>query len=67
MTVFENVRIIHFHPGSVSEPTDVAVEGGKIAAVGSGLAAKYPRADRDASGGYVSPGIVCSQIGRAHV
>ena len=60
MTIFENVRIIHFHPGSVSEPTDVAVDGGKIAAVGSGLAAKYPGATRDATGGYVSPGIVCS-------
>jgi putative selenium metabolism protein SsnA len=60
MTIFENVRIIHFHPGSVSEPTDVAVEGGRIAAVGNGLAAKYPGADRDATGGYVSPGIVCS-------
>jgi hypothetical protein len=32
MTIFENVRVIHFHPGSVSEPTDVAVEGGRIAA-----------------------------------
>ena len=60
MNIFENVRIIHFHPGSVSEPTDVAVDGGKIAAVGSGLAAKYPGATRDATGGYVSPGIVCS-------
>ena len=60
MTVFENVRIIHFHPGSVSEPTDVAVEGGTIAAIGSGLAAKFPGAQRDATGGYVSPGIVCS-------
>jgi putative selenium metabolism protein SsnA len=60
MTIFENVRIIHFHPGSVSEPTDVAVEGGRIAAVGNGLAAKYPGAERDATGGYVSPGIVCS-------
>jgi putative selenium metabolism protein SsnA len=60
MRIFENVRIIHFYPGSVSEPTDVAVEGGTIAAVGSGLAAKYPGADRDATGGYVSPGIVCS-------
>ena len=60
MTIFENVRVIHFHPGSVTEPTDVAVEGGKIAAVGSGLAAKYPGAVRDATGGYVSPGIVCS-------
>jgi putative selenium metabolism protein SsnA len=60
MMIFENVRIIHFYPGSVSEPTDVAVEGGKIAAVGNGLAAKYPGADRDTTGGYVSPGIVCS-------
>ncbi len=60
MTIFENLRIIHFYPGSVSEPTDVAVEGGKIAAVGNGLAARYPGADRDATGGYVSPGIVCS-------
>lgn len=60
MIIFENLRVIHFHPGSVSEPTDVAVEGGKIAAVGSGLAARYPGAQRDATGGYVSPGIVCS-------
>ncbi|MGD9941262.1 MAG: putative aminohydrolase SsnA [Clostridia bacterium] len=60
MTIFENVRIIHFHPGSVSDPTDVAVEGGRIAAVGNGLAAKYPGAAREVTGGYVSPGIVCS-------
>jgi len=60
MTVYENVRVLHFSPGSVSEPVDVAVEGARIAEVGPGLAAKYPGAARESVGGYVSPGLVCS-------
>jgi len=60
MMIVENVRVLHFHPGSVSEPVDIAIEGGKIAEVGKGLAAKHPRAERMSPGGYVSPGLVCS-------
>ncbi|PKL24571.1 MAG: chlorohydrolase [Spirochaetae bacterium HGW-Spirochaetae-3] len=60
MMILENVRVLHFYPGSVSEPTDVAIEGARIVEVGRGLASKYPRADRQSPGGYVSPGLVCS-------
>jgi putative selenium metabolism protein SsnA len=60
MTIFENVRILHFYPAEVSGPTDIAVDGGRIVAVGKALAAHYPGADRQSPGGYVSPGIVCS-------
>ncbi|HUW68707.1 MAG TPA: putative aminohydrolase SsnA [bacterium] len=60
MIILEHVRILHFYPGSVSEPMDVAIESSKIIEVGSSLAAKYPRAERMSPGGYVSPGLVCS-------
>lgn len=60
MTIVENVRILHFYPGSVSGPQDIAIEGSKIVEVGSALAAKYPKAERLSPGGYVSPGLVCS-------
>ncbi|HRW24015.1 MAG TPA: putative aminohydrolase SsnA [Spirochaetia bacterium] len=60
MTILENVRVLHFHPGSVSGPTDIAIDGGKIVEVGSGLAARHPGAERLSPGGYVSPGLVCS-------
>ena len=61
MTVFENVRILSFNPPAVSGPTDVAVDGGMIAAVGVGLAAKHPTAEKVAGGGrFLSPGLVCS-------
>ncbi|MBU0927786.1 MAG: putative aminohydrolase SsnA [Spirochaetes bacterium] len=60
MKLLEGVRVLHFHPGSVSEPTDVAIDGAKIVEVGPGLAAKYPAATRHSPGGYVSPGLVCS-------
>ncbi len=59
MIVLENVRVLHFHPGSVSGPQDVAIDGGRIVAVGRGLAAKHPGAERLSPGGYVSPGLVC--------
>jgi putative selenium metabolism protein SsnA len=58
--LIENVRVLHFHPGSVSGPTDIAVDGGRIVEVGPGLAAKHLGAERYAPGGYVSPGLVCS-------
>jgi putative selenium metabolism protein SsnA len=59
MIVVEGVRILHLHPGSVSEPQDVVIEGGRIVGVGKGLAAKHPGAERISPGGYVSPGLVC--------
>jgi putative selenium metabolism protein SsnA len=65
MIIFENVRVISWEPSAVSEPMDVAVfeksEGdkpGTIAEIGTGLAAKHPRARR-ISGSYLSPGLVC--------
>ena len=60
MIVIENVRVLHFHPGSVSEPMDIAIDGTKIVETGKGLAAKHPKAERLSPGGYVSPGLVCS-------
>lgn len=60
MIVLENVKLLHFSPGSVSEAVDVAIDGSTIAEVGKGLAAKYPKAERRSPGGYVSPGLVCS-------
>ncbi|MBN2875558.1 MAG: amidohydrolase family protein, partial [Spirochaetales bacterium] len=60
MKIIEGVRILHFHPGSVSEPMDVAIDGHTIAAVGPSLASRYPGAERSSPGGYVSPGLVCS-------
>lgn len=60
MMIVEGVRLLHFSPGSVSEPTDIAIDGGVIRDVGKGLAARYPGAERLSPGGYVSPGLVCS-------
>ncbi len=60
MTLLENIRVIHFFPGSVSLPLDVVIDGGLIVETGVKLAAKYPGAERIDSGGYVSPGLVCS-------
>lgn len=60
MILFENVRIIELSPQAVSEPVDLAVEGARIAAMGRGLAARYPAARREASPPYVSAGLVCS-------
>ena len=49
---------------SVSGPVDVAVrepaEGGTVAEIGPGLSAKYPGARQAGSGGFLSPGLVCS-------
>jgi len=60
LKLIENVRLLHFYPGAVSEPTDIAIEGSKIKETGQNLAAKYPGAERYSPGGYVSPGLVCS-------
>ncbi len=60
MMVIENVRLLHFYPGEVSGPVDIAIDGPRIVEVGQGLAAKYPGAERLSPGGYVSPGLVCS-------
>jgi putative selenium metabolism protein SsnA len=60
MIIIENVGVLHFHPGSVSGPQDIAIDGGLIVEVGSGLAAKHAGTERLSPGGYVSPGLVCS-------
>jgi putative selenium metabolism protein SsnA len=66
ITLFEGVHAISWNPPAVTGPVDVAVAGpdeahspGRILAVGQGLAARYPAA-RKVSGGYLSPGLVCS-------
>ena len=51
MIVVENVRVLHFHPGYVSGPRDIAIHGGKIVEVGLGLAAKHAGAERLSPGG----------------
>jgi putative selenium metabolism protein SsnA len=68
MILFENVKLLSFNPPSVSENTDLVAygsgEGGALAGtiieIGSGLGPKYPQAERAGSGGYLSPGLVCS-------
>ena len=60
MILFEGVRILSFAPQAVSEPVDLAVEGGRIVEVGAGLKAKYPQARRESVPAYVSPGLVCA-------
>ena len=68
MILFEGVRLLSFNPPSVSEELDLAAYGpeeggllaGRIAEIGRDLGAKYPRAERVGSGGYLSPGLVCS-------
>ena len=60
MIVIENARVLNLSPSSLSGPVDIAVDGSTIAAVGQGLAAKYPGAERHRADGIVSPGLVCS-------
>ncbi|GAB1455904.1 MAG: putative aminohydrolase SsnA [Spirochaetia bacterium] len=60
MILIEDVGILHWYPGEVIEHRDIAIDGTKIVEIGQGLAAKYPKAERHAPGGYVSPGLVCS-------
>jgi len=68
MILFENVKLLSFNPPSVSEDTDLLAYGpdeggaraGTIIEIGSGLGLKYPQAERAGSGGYLSPGLVCS-------
>ncbi|MEW6548146.1 MAG: putative aminohydrolase SsnA [Spirochaetota bacterium] len=59
MILFENTRLISFNPPGVSEPLDLAA-GETIIEIGRNLSAKYPKAERAGSGGYLSPGLVCS-------
>ncbi|MBU0954285.1 MAG: amidohydrolase family protein, partial [Spirochaetes bacterium] len=60
MIVIEKVPLLHFSPGSVSEPVDIVIDGGLIKAVGRDAGKNWPEAERHAPGGYVSPGLVCS-------
>ncbi|TXT50596.1 MAG: amidohydrolase family protein SsnA [Spirochaetes bacterium] len=59
MILFQDVRLISFNPPGVSEPLDLAA-GETILEIGKNLAAKYPKAESAGSGGYLSPGLVCS-------
>ncbi len=69
MILFERMRLLSFAPPGVSEPLDVLVAGpgeggpdraGRIVEVGPGLATRHPGAIRKASGGFLSPGLVCA-------
>ncbi|HWP68899.1 MAG TPA: amidohydrolase family protein, partial [Rectinemataceae bacterium] len=68
MILFESVKLLSFNPPSVSEELDLVAYGpkeggsraGRIAEIGRGLGGKYPQAERAGSGGYLSPGLVCS-------
>ncbi len=68
MILFEGVKLLSFNPPSVSEELDLAAYGpgeggllaGRIAEIGRDLGAKYPLAEPAGSGGYLSPGLVCS-------
>ncbi len=68
MILFENVKLLSFNPPAVSEECDLVAYGpeeegakaGTIAEIGTGLRAKYPRAELAGSGGYLSPGLVCA-------
>jgi len=68
MIIFENVRLLSFNPPSVSEALDLVAYGpseggnsaGTIAEIGKHLGIKYPGAEKAGSGGYLSPGLVCS-------
>ncbi len=61
MIVLKNATVVEFHPASIQNGVDIAIDGSKIIAVGSRIAAKY-QADRvlDMQGKLVMPGIVCS-------
>ncbi|HRS64435.1 MAG TPA: putative aminohydrolase SsnA [Spirochaetia bacterium] len=59
MILIENTRVINFNPLSISEPLDVVIDGAHIKEIGSGLAARYPQAEKISSP-YISPGLVCS-------
>jgi len=68
MILFENVKLLSFNPPAVSEECDLVAYGpeeegamaGTIAEIGTGLRAKYPKAEFAGSGGYLSPGLVCA-------
>jgi putative selenium metabolism protein SsnA len=68
MILFEDVKLISYGIPSISEPMDLVAFGedeggskaGTIAELGKNLSAKYPKAASQGSGGYLSPGLVCS-------
>ncbi len=60
MRIYTNCRIAELYPPRVAE-LDVAVEGGSIAAVAEGLAARGDGAEVvDLEGGLLMPGFVCA-------
>jgi len=63
MMLLENATVVRLHPAQVLEGTDVAIEGGTIAAVGrEAAAAKKDQLERtiDLAGRILMPGLVCS-------
>jgi len=61
MLILQNVTAVQFEPAQVQSGVDIAVEGSLISAVGTGLAAAYPRAQvREMQGRLAMPGIVCA-------
>jgi len=61
MIVLKNATVVRLHPAEVLEATDVAIEGGLIAAVGREAAAPTNRPERtiDLAGRVLMPGLVC--------
>lgn len=61
MTLLKNATVVRLHPSEVLEATDVAIEGGLIAAVGREAAAPKNRPERtiDLAGRVLMPGLVC--------
>ncbi|MGM0431293.1 MAG: putative aminohydrolase SsnA [Spirochaetota bacterium] len=61
ITVITGATVIGFSPGSVSENTDIVIQGEDITAVGKGAASSV-QADNviDATGKIVHPGMVCA-------
>ncbi len=59
--LLKNATVVRLHPPQVRESTDVAIDGGLIAAVGAGAAATRQKPDRtiDLAGKILMPGLVC--------
>jgi putative selenium metabolism protein SsnA len=63
ISLLKNATVVHLHPPRVRESTDVAIDGGLIAAVGGAGARGTPprKPDRtiDLAGKILMPGLVC--------
>lgn len=61
MLILKNATIVEFEPAAIREGVDIAIDGDKIVATGSGLSSRYPGSEtKEMHGRLVMPGIVCS-------